>query len=187
MRTRNEIQARLQALREAAPRAMQGAGSVFAQWGPECGEGWHPIIIEALQRIHALLSDEEAARFHINQIKQKWGELRIYWTLVRAEDEAEPQKLTRIRETVVGINLSQDWQDARRAAIQAIVATARVKANSTCEQCGAPGVLHPVGHVQVLCAEHIKPAQAIAAERLKEREAMLARRKAKHKLRGDVD
>jgi hypothetical protein len=175
MRTNEERAAHFEALRAAAPRAMRGASSIFARWGCECGPGWIPIIIEALQRIHELLTEEEAERFHIRQIKQKWGELRIYWHLDAAEGEEEPQALTRARETVVGVNLSPDWQDARRAAIQAIVEEARAKADVSCETCGKPGTLHPVGHVQVLCPQHLRPVQVRDARALKEREAMLKR------------
>jgi hypothetical protein len=184
MRTDEERAAHFEALRAAAPRAMRGASSIFARWGCECGPGWIPIITEALRRIHELLTEVEAERFHIRQIKQKWGELRIYWHLDKAEGEDEPEALTRQRETVVGVNLSPDWQDARRAAIQAIVDEARAKADASCEKCGKPGQLHPVGHVQVLCEEHIKPAQEIAAQRFKEREAMLKRMAAKRKAMG---
>lgn len=137
-----------------APRAVRNLSPALREYGLECDSGWHPIILEALQRIHELLTEEEAERFHLRQIKQKWGDLRIYWALGRAEGEPEPQALTRTRETVSGLNLSSHWQDPRRAAIQAIVDEARGKAEVICETCGKAGTLRPVGYVKVLCDEH---------------------------------
>lgn len=42
-------------------------------FGFECGDGWHDIILDMLEKLNDL--DEEV---HIRQIKEKFGTLRVY-------------------------------------------------------------------------------------------------------------
>jgi hypothetical protein len=52
-----------------APEAAQGS--------PECGEGWRDLLNRCCVRIGAALTDGD--RFRFEQIKEKYGTLRIYW------------------------------------------------------------------------------------------------------------
>jgi hypothetical protein len=50
-------------------------------FGFECGEGWYPIIEDALEKLHKL--DEE---IYVEQIKEKFGTMRFY--ISNGSDEA---------------------------------------------------------------------------------------------------
>lgn len=53
----------------------------WPSWFPKpsmygCGEGWHPLIREACEKVAAL----NPANFHFLKIKEKFGGLRLYST-----------------------------------------------------------------------------------------------------------
>ncbi|WP_240543261.1 hypothetical protein [Bradyrhizobium canariense] len=103
-----------------------------AQGWPEAADGWQDLIERACQRIRAALS--EGDRFHFQQIKQKYGTLRIYWTgrLSAATEH-------RVLEVI-------DLAEARSAC--------------TCELCGNEGSLYRSGGVLMTrCAEHSQGRQ----------------------------
>ena len=49
-------------------------------WGIECGKGWHDLLDELIGKIVAIQPDAQAS-----QIKEKYGELRVY--MMSATDE----------------------------------------------------------------------------------------------------
>lgn len=141
-------------LKALYPRACRNLSSTIEAWGFECRSGWWPVIQKAIAEVDAMLTDEEAARFHLEQIKEKWGELRIYWQLREAPNEPVPEGRHVMRATAVGHNLVASWIEPRRAAIEAIVKRAHEQAAATCEVCGRSGSLRLIGYVQTLCDEH---------------------------------
>ena len=46
-------------------------------FGFECGAGWHPLIVELLDELQAI-SDKEDFDLEVLQVKEKFGELRVY-------------------------------------------------------------------------------------------------------------
>lgn len=50
----------------------------------ECGPGWHPLIKEALTKLEALNSADQA----VLQVKEKFGGLRIYLSVHNDETDA---------------------------------------------------------------------------------------------------
>lgn len=53
--------------------------SPFELFGVECGKGWHPIVKEVLDYITEYNKDKkEDDKIVIRQIKEKFGQLRIY-------------------------------------------------------------------------------------------------------------
>ena len=57
------------------PRLFRGEFPAIASWVPE---GWAPLVEELFRKLEAMLDDEQAARFEIRQIKEKFGSLRVY-------------------------------------------------------------------------------------------------------------
>jgi len=104
---------------------------VIHYWGIECWSGWLSIVLDAAIKMEALLTEmmtNGVARDDLPgcvQIKEKFGELRIYW---RAVDGAP-----------VTPHMQEVIEDAaRRAAL-------------TCTRCGAPGFTRPGLGIAPLC------------------------------------
>jgi hypothetical protein len=86
----------------------------------EIGPGWIPIVAATLEKMTAI-----DPRLEIRQIKQKCGELRIYYRSHRYEE------------------------------LELAVNEAEVLCGKTCEECGRPGSLfNRDGWVRTLCEEH---------------------------------
>lgn len=49
-------------------------------WGIECGDGWYPILEKLCQEIRGRVVKHHAQQVRFNQIKEKFGELRIYYS-----------------------------------------------------------------------------------------------------------
>lgn len=103
-------------------------------YGIECGPGWYPLIEDALQ---ALV--KTGLQIEITQIKEKFGQLRLYYDLA-AHQDSDVEK------------------------VQQIIRAAERKSVVTCEVCGEPGEHTGDGGWYVtLCDTHLKERQ----ERLK--------------------
>jgi len=81
-------------------------------FGFECDKGWHPMIIELLDKIQDMVNNnpEEYLDLRIMQIKEKFGGLRVY-TNFYDED------------------------------IELLLSEYEEKSNTICEICGRPGEL----------------------------------------------
>lgn len=44
----------------------------------ECDKGWYPLINELLDKIQKIVDRDNIEDFEISQIKEKFGELRVY-------------------------------------------------------------------------------------------------------------
>lgn len=57
---------------------------VPAKFGFEIGEGWHPLVAALIAKIDRHLNPfkprEEPIEFYLDQVKEKYGELRFYYT-----------------------------------------------------------------------------------------------------------
>jgi hypothetical protein len=92
--------------------------------------GWVDIVRRALRRIDAMLPDEQAAKVNVAQVKEKWGELRLY---------------------VFAFDLDRATQER----IAGFVKEATAESQMTCAKCGEPGELRTdFPHVQTLCDTH---------------------------------
>jgi hypothetical protein len=85
-------------------------------WGRsiDCGAGWYEMIVKLDHDIAQL-----APNYQINQVKEKFGTLRFYWTFESSEEDSQAVS-DRISELVREVE--------QRSAV-------------TCEQCGAAGEL----------------------------------------------
>lgn len=90
-----------------------------------CGPGWHDLVVA----LNELLDVEADADFRFTQIKEKFGQLRCYWT------GADPS-----------------------GRIDQIVEAAEEISASMCEICGADAKMRqtrgPHGYVHAACDEH---------------------------------
>lgn len=92
----------------------------------ECGPGWNSLIDPLEARVEKLGGV-------VQQIKEKFGRLRFYFTPAETESIAS---------------------DASWAALEADVENAERESGKVCEMCGKPGVLMTSGTwLKTLCSE----------------------------------
>ena len=101
-----------------------------ATWRPPVGEGWWNLVYYALDVVNRIYGGE----WKIGQIKQKYGELRIY------------------------IDGQVDLTDDERTIAESAIDTAENESEMTCETCGAPGLIQPWdgSFYQCLCRDHAR-------------------------------
>ena len=81
---------------------------------PGDGEGWSEIVDDLFQQIEETLAPRARQAFHIGQIKEKIGSLRLYFRLNEENDHLRPP-------------------------IDDIIEQARLRTERTCMICGAAG------------------------------------------------
>ena len=52
------------------------------RWGIECGDGWHNLLDKLCHDIQAYIEMEGIPQITFTQVKEKFGELRIYYTSI---------------------------------------------------------------------------------------------------------
>ena len=91
----------------------------------QCGDGWYQIIDDLCAGIMQTLTIQQVTDLYIDQIKEKFGELRFYYSGIHHD------------------------------LIDNLIDEAILKSKHTCEICGKEGKLRPDrGWVQTLCDEH---------------------------------
>lgn len=117
--------------------------------------GWFEPIEEACRQIDALLTTKEKALFHWQQIKEKFGGLRMYWNEGGGYlDFIGPDSLTHVAVEPAQPRLSE----RTRERIAGIVAEAAKQAAARCQICGEPGTLRQrtSGWLVTACARHVE-------------------------------
>jgi len=102
---------------------------------PSTGQGWETIIRQACVKLQ-LLSQTFNVVFIVNQIKEKYGTLRMYVDMRCSEHD-----------------LGEYDADIIDDIAQDIVATAETSSRYICEVCGKFGQLYPGGWYIVRCKE----------------------------------
>ena len=96
--------------------------------------GWSAMVGTLFTGIDALLNDDQAKCFRVEQVKEKFGALRLYVSFDRIDAD--------------GVNPNPT---ALRLLIDAAVAASEV----TCYVCGAPGKMRKLGALAtVRCDAH---------------------------------
>ena len=95
-------------------------------FGVSTNPGWYPVVEKLLLDIRALPKDDGLVR--INQIKEKFGGLRVYAEVSGSDD---------FKERVCGM-----------------IEQAEKEAHHTCEFCSNPGVLRSEEWMRVTCEKH---------------------------------
>ncbi len=101
-------------------------------WVPPVGEGWHAIVYDLLSEIDKLAAEHIVLMFLVVQIKEKFGDLRVYYRVDPLVSDEVRQKLSQI------------------------VSRHTARGSSTCEICGVPGRIgsYFTGYYQALCPPH---------------------------------
>jgi len=76
---------RLLAARYPVFRRKNYPGTIFGEWGFECGSGWLPLYVELGNEIERLGIDAEDVS--VSQIKEKFWRLRIYLSVPEEFDD----------------------------------------------------------------------------------------------------
>jgi hypothetical protein len=98
-------------------------------FGVECGPGWFPFIEEMLGK----LVDLHCEGLKLDQIKEKFGTLRVYYHMEGEYDE-----------TIEDIEKK----------IDAIINEYEDISAKTCDVCGQPGKINESGWLACRCEEH---------------------------------
>jgi hypothetical protein len=93
--------------------------------------GWTTIITDMLTGIRAVCKEEPTATFQILQIKEKFGQLRVYYRKM-------------------GFSTNND------KILVDLISHAESLADTTCDVCGEPGTLGHDGVMAVRCEKHKK-------------------------------
>jgi hypothetical protein len=130
-------------------------------------EGWFALVDELCTDLEQLLGDRAEA-FAVEQVKEKFGGLRFYWSMqgqpagfdadiggVRpARDAAEAG----ISATPFGVRVSITSKDEFSRAIAARIRRAEDASFTICESCGAAGrLLVTHGWLETACERHERP------------------------------
>ncbi len=107
------------------PRLSRGAPPQIPGW---VMPGWGPLLRRLLQSIDSYLTDPQAKKFRVVQVKEKFGSLRLYL----------------------------DAPASIRPALNKLVDAGCKESETTCPRCGGPAVLvtDDCGWMSVLCKEH---------------------------------
>jgi len=92
------------------------------------GEGWYDLVDQAFNQIKELL-ENGAGSITITEIKEKFGELRIYYIL-------------------------EDVHDTDAFAVSQFITEAETLSTRTCEICGEPGKTRDLPYIVTLCDKH---------------------------------
>ena len=106
------------------PRLFRGEPPRIPSW---VLPGWQPLMKRLLTSIDTVLTDAEAQKFRVIQVKEKWGTLSFYF-----------QSPDRVRDQ-----------------INTLVERASQESATPCMQCGKPAAIADNGGWKaVLCADH---------------------------------
>ena len=97
-------------------------------FGVSTNPGWYPLVEKLLLDFRALPQEDGVVR--INQIKEKFGGLRVH----------------------VEVSGSDDFNER----VVLMIEQAEKEASHTCEFCSDPGVLRTSGWMRVTCEKHSK-------------------------------
>jgi len=115
------------------------------------GRGWHALVEDYCEQAQSILRDHDQINsWYIRQIKEKFGELRIY-----IRPAAEPLNVDWYSQTVHDIDPPQPTpvQDMLSDLRSQIVE----RANTTCEECGDAGGLRVLnGWYRTCCDRHFQ-------------------------------
>jgi hypothetical protein len=124
------------------PRLLRGS---TIRHGLEFGPGWYQLVDGWFRSVDELLSDEQAAHFQLEQVREKHGRLQIDFHL-RPTDVASAEA-----------HRADDDSTEREQAtfpmeqVRTLTVNAQERSLSTCYFCGQPGVLRPFGWKHVSC------------------------------------
>ena len=114
--------------------------------GLELGPGWYRIIDEWFREADRLLSDEQASLFHLDQVKEKLGGLRIHFYLGR--DDGMPGAAGRHEPPDCA-----EAPDLPSERLRELTRATQERPWPTCFLCGKPGAVRETAWRRVSCGE----------------------------------
>ena len=175
--------------------------NIYRRYGFQCSGGWYQLLRDCCEAITARYAQDGIGPEDIDlvpaQIKEKFGTLRFYYGY-----EDAPCGIAAFDSLNGGVSMrfepgndgDDDATKKRRRDIAEIIRAAEERSRTTCEFCGAPGVLRDdreagIFRVQTLCdacrekrIEYTKAARRKRAEPVEE-----IRRKLAGKAKGDCE
>lgn len=147
MENEDEKFAHVEALRAAYPRLF-AKGTTIEVWFPR---GWTSIVNALCSFLDVLLDDAQAAQFRVEQVKEKFGTLRFYYSV---GGEAAVTADIHLPKGVLRLRTQPTYPQPFPAdAVDAAIAQAEKLTACTCATCGAPGKLRTKGWHHVACDE----------------------------------
>lgn len=132
-----QARARLDALPSAFPRLFRNGALA---WGFETGDGWGALIELLCVRIDTILQGAPNVAFAVLQVKEKFGQLRFYYSISNASHEIA-------------------------AAVELAVGAAEDASQHICERCAGRGQATDVkGWRMTLCRGCAKSLNAMGNE-----------------------
>jgi len=99
-------------------------------------KGWTALVDRLFDDLDVMLDDTQARAFTVIQIKEKYAELRVYWSLDAQQtlvvDLSDPQSSRRL-------DLVPGKTPPIYERISARIALAEAESARTCQRCGSPG------------------------------------------------
>lgn len=143
-------------------------------FGCECGDGWYDLIRRTCSMVSSVLRnpgyvellpehhvDRQVADkyvapvFEFDQIKEKFGGLRLYYSLTQPVD---PQ-----HDKFVQSAVDKRYEYIRGYA-SGITAYSEYLSELVCEVCGQPGVLYTDGWYSTRCDAHARPKYGVSED-----------------------
>lgn len=111
--------------------------------------GWYALVDELCTGIDHLLNEEQARKFKVDRIKEKFGTLRFYFSADRAQDThldilGPEGPVSFVKKTKTRMDFPMDQ-------IRTLIENAYAKSATTCKSCGSFGLLRHDGWMRVLC------------------------------------
>lgn len=103
---------------------------------------WNNLLVFVFEQLKKILSDGIVSLIHIEQLKEKFWEMRVYLSYKKREDSKELKSLKEIEKD---INFTNPFDIERYATY---------KSKLICEVCGKPGTLKSDGWLKTTCREH---------------------------------
>ena len=117
--------------------------------------------MDLFRKIDALLDDGEADTFRVEQIKEKFGSLRVYVTLADHYDVVgDIHHPTQVVTVTVPSSSRDTPRPSKLDVIQGYIDEAAVLTKTTCEICGQPGQRRSGGWIRTLCDQHAADLRA---------------------------
>ena len=89
--------------------------------GCRCGDGWYDLIYESCSKVKRILPKEDTFKF--DQIKEKFGGLRLYYSFNRPPNSPTMPRLSGV-------------SSATKSQIYQIICEVEGESYKTCENCG---------------------------------------------------
>lgn len=114
--------------------------------GASVGPGWIPLLVELCEKIDEILKQHPDLRFHVDQVKEKFGTLRFYastYSEAMTKEDGRPYQM-----------VTNPEHESAKNKIYDLITEAETKSEVICEYCSDPGKLTGRTWLKTTCATH---------------------------------